>query len=180
VTVEAPQPVEYPRKRPDPYRRDPGAPFDSLEREQYAKARAKGASVKAASVSAGVSKQMAYELEKHDAIRARIRELRQGAEDYVGFSKAWILQQLKQNAEESRNDGAWKSSNEALGMMYKIMSEDRDVGHQMARALPPDVTPRELQKALRERFNQKPALPKEKAEYVAPSAPVDTEGEESE
>ena len=138
--------------RPDPFRRDPGAPFDNLEREQYAQARAKGASIKAACAAAGLSPETGTKLERHEAIRKRISELRQGAETYVGVSKAWILQQLQRNAEEARDNGAYKASNEALISIYKIISEDRGVGHDMARALPPNVSPAELQKRLKESF----------------------------
>ena len=138
--------------RPDPFRRDPGAPFDSLEREQYAQARAKGGSIKAACAAAGISGETGTKFERHPEIRKRISELRQGAETYVGVSKAWVLQQLQRNAEEARDSGAFKASNEALISIYKIISEDRGVGHDMARALPPNVTPQELQKRLKESF----------------------------
>jgi len=170
--------------RPDPFRRDPGGPFDSLEREQYAQARAKGGSIKGACAAAGISGPTGTKLEQHPEMRKRISELRQGAETYVGVSKAWVLQQLQRNAEEARDSGAFKASNEALISIYKIISEDRGVGHDMARALPPNVTPQELQKRLKESFKA-PRLTqgRERIEQPAFSSEpeaVDTDGEAAE
>lgn len=138
--------------RIDPWRRDPNAPFDSLEREQYAQARAKGGSIKAACAAAGISGPTGTTYERHDAMRLRIRELRQGAETYVGVSKAWVLRQLQQTIEEARDAGAYKASIEGLALIFKIISEDRGIGHDMARTLPPNVTPDELNKRLRASF----------------------------
>lgn len=138
--------------RPDPWRRDPNAAFDSLEREQYAQARAKGHSIKSASAAAGVTPPTGTTYERHDAMRLRIRELRQGAETYVGVSKAWVLRELQQTIEAARDDGAYKAAIEGLALVFKIISEDRSIGHEMARALPHDVTPEELQKRLRASF----------------------------
>lgn len=154
----------------DGFRRDPGAPFDDVPREEYAKSRAKGGAMKVSAAIAGIEPATATKWERHPAMRERIRELRQGAENFVGVSKAWIIQQLKINAEAAREENAYKSSNEALGMIYKIISEDRDVSHQMARALPHDVTPQELQKRLRSQF-AKPALPKGRENFALPNAP---------
>jgi hypothetical protein len=174
------QPPEQPaRKRPDLNRRDPGAPFDQLEREQYAKARAKGGSIKAACGVAGISPALGTQLERLPEMRKRISELRQGAEDFVGVSKGWCIRQLMINAEQSREDGAWKASNEAIGLIHKMISEDVDISHQMARALPPDVGPQELQKRLSTAFSA-PKPPKLKAEYVPPPAPADDAEEQSE
>lgn len=141
-----------PRGRVDLWRRDPNSPFDNLEREQYAQARAKGCSIKAACTAAGIGAPTGTLYERHDAMRLRIRELRQGAETYVGVSKAWVLRQLQQTIEEARDAGAYKASIEGLALVFKIISEDRGIGHDMARALPADVTPEQLQKRLRASF----------------------------
>lgn len=153
-------PLEYPRnRRVDPWHREPGDAFPSLERELFAKARARGAPVKVAASDAGVSYQTGVGYERHEAMRKRISELRQGAEDFVGVSKAWIVAQLKRNADEAREEKAFKSSNEALHLIYKIISEDRDLSANMARALPHTVSPAELKAKLKESFKQPGALP---------------------
>jgi hypothetical protein len=151
-------PLEYPRKnRADPWHREPGMSFSSLERELFAKARARGCTIKAASSDAGIAIVTGTQYERHEAMRKRISELRQGAEDFVGVSKAWIVAQLKRNADEAREEKAFKSSNEALQMIYKIISEDRDVSANMARALPHTVSAADIKARLKASF--KPDVP---------------------
>lgn len=153
-------PLEYPRnRRVDPWHRDSGDAFPSLERELFAKARARGATVKVAASDAGIAYQTGVTYERHEAMRKRVAELRQGAEDFVGVSKAWIVAQLKRNADEAREEKAFKSSNEALMMIYKMISEDKDLTAGMARALPHTVSPQELKAKLKESFRQPSALP---------------------
>lgn len=159
------------RERLDPWRRDSGAPFDDLGREQYAQARAKGAGIKAASSAAGVQAATGTTYERHEAMRLRVRELRQGAETYVGVSKAWVLRELQVTIEAARDNGAYKAAIEGLGLIYKIITEDRSIGHEMARTLPPNVTPAELQKRLRESFRA-PTSPRA-LPVVAASAQMD-------
>ncbi len=137
--------------RRDAWSRVDGMPFDDVAREEYAKARAKGASPKVACQQAGVSAGC-ITWERDARMLARIRELREGAETFVGVSKAWVIGMLRKNAEKAHEEGQLKSSNEALSILYKILSEDRDVGAMMARALPHDVTPSELQRRLKETF----------------------------
>lgn len=134
--------------RVDKWRRDPGAPFDDLAREEYAKARAKGGSIKASAQMAGVEPATGTEFEKHPEMRARIRELRSGAETFVGVSVGYILQELRRNVDIARENNQLKSSNEALKMMYDIISKDASVMHDAARALPPDTDPRKLKAKL--------------------------------
>jgi hypothetical protein len=164
-----------PGVQPDPFRRDPGAPFDSWEREEYAKARAKGGSLKASATLAGVTPAAVTKWERHPEVKARIRELRDGAETFVGVSTAWVINQLKINVEDAREAGAIKASNEALGMIYKILTEDRNVGHQLARALPPHVTRQELQKRLRESFGDSAPRRRKKALPADASPAIDVE-----
>lgn len=168
-------PVEYPRKRTDAWARDPTGPFVAIEKELFAKARARGATQKASAADAGISYQTAIKYERHDEMRKRISELRQGAEDFVGVSKAHLIHKLMQNAEEARGAGAFKASNEALLGVYKLISEDKggDLGRNMARALPHTVTPAELKARLTATFKKPRATP-------LPSPPVDTEGEAAE
>lgn len=136
------------------FRRDPGMPFDDFRVEQYAKARAKGGTIAASGSHAGVVKGTALKWEKEPEVRARVRELRDGAEDFVGVSVAWIIGELKRNAKEARENNAFKASNEALLITYKIISENKQVAHQMAAALPAALEGKDLQKALRESFSQ--------------------------
>ena len=150
----------------DVWRRDPGAPFDDAAREDYAKARAKGGTIKACANHVGIGAPTATAWEKHPEMRGRIRELRQGAEDFVGVSVGWVIQELKRNVEEARENGQLKSSNEALKLIYDIVRTDPDIANKMARSLPPTVSTRSIKKQLLASL-QADALP----------APVDTEGE---
>lgn len=139
----------------DKLRRDKGSPFDEFRVEQFCKARAKGATVSAAGNTAGISKGTALRWERHPEVRARQRELREGAEDYVGVSLGWCIAQLKRNAEEARDNGAYKASNEAILLAYKLMREDRSAAHnQPAVKLPATLEGMQLQRALSESFSQ--------------------------
>jgi len=140
-------------ERPDPFRREPGGPFDSLERERFAVARAKGMAIKASATEAGVSATAGYAFERHDAMRLRVRELRAGAETYVGVSMGWLLTQLKRNALKARKAGAFKASNEALSLIAKIVQRQPELTKDQARSLPPDVTHEDVHTALTRRFH---------------------------
>lgn len=140
--------------RVDPWRRDPGAPFDDLGREQFAQERAKGHTLKVSSGVAGIAYRTAVEFERDERMKVRVRELRRGADNFVGVSVAWVLGELRKNVEGAREECAYKASNEALAMIYKIISEDKSVASSMARALPADVSRGDLQKMLRESFAQ--------------------------
>jgi hypothetical protein len=137
------------------FRRDPGGPFDDYRLETYAKSRAKGGSVASSGVAAGVTKHTALRWEATGEMRSRVRELREGAEDFVGVSKAWILAEYKKNVDLAREQGAIKASNDALACMYKILAEDKNVAHQMASAkLPATLEGKELQRALLASFSE--------------------------
>lgn len=140
-------------ERPDPYRRDPGAPFDSLERERFAQARAKGATIKAACTEAGIRPQTGYDYERHEEMRKRVRELRAGAETYVGVSMGWLVRQLTINARRARKAGAYKASNEAFGLIAKIVQRDPNQANNSPRSLPPDVTDADIHQTLTRRFH---------------------------
>lgn len=158
----------------------PAQPFNDVAREEFAKARAKGASPKVACQLAGVSVTNTR-WASDPAMLERVRELREGAENFVGVSKAWIIGQLKKNVEESREQGAYKASNEALTLLYKIVNEDKDIAEQMARALPPDVRTSEIKKRLRDAFAQpKPGRALLKPPEPAPAIDAPTEPEDDE
>ncbi len=160
-------------ERPDLFRRDQGAPFDELSREEFAKARAKGLSIKASSTAAGINPVTGAKFAGNEAIKERIRELRKGAETYIAVSKAWIIAELMKNVGMARDAEHYKSSNEALALLYKIVSEDREVGANLPRELPIHVSPRELQQRLQQSFAE-PRLPPR-----ASSPAVDTEAEDA-
>lgn len=139
----------------DKLRRDKGHAFDEFRVETYCKARAKGGSVASAGTAAGVTKPTALKWEQHPEVRARTRELREGAEDFIGVSTAWCIAQLKRNAEEARDQGAFKASNEAILFCYKLMREDKNAAHNTAtKQLPATLEGMQLQRALRESFSQ--------------------------
>lgn len=139
------------------WRRTPGHPFDSLKRERYAQARARGGTVKASGNDAGIGIQTAFKYEKHPEMKARIRELRSNAEDFLGVSLGWVVQELKTNVEAARRAEHFKSSNEALMLLHKIMTTDKNAAHNIARALPAEVNGQKLQDLLRANFNQTPS-----------------------
>lgn len=141
------------------FRRDKGAPFDDHRVETYCKARAKGGNVHAASNAAGVHKQTGIRWEKEPEVKARMSELRLGAEDFIGVSLAYVFTGLKRNAEEARDSGAFKASNEALFLIYKLMKEDKSSAHQMAAALPGNLEGRQLQRALEASFEEREREP---------------------
>ena len=141
--------------RVDLWYREPGKPFPSLEREQYAQARAKGLGIGQASAAAGISVTTGSQYERHNSVRTRIGELRQTTDAYVGVSAGWVIAQLMKNVEEARENNAFKASNEALALIYKMITEDKSVTHNMARMLPHHVTPQQLQQKLKESFRQR-------------------------
>lgn len=105
--------------------------------ENYCKQRAKGMKPAQAALIVGYATGSGTQsnLESDPAIEARILELMEEAETermarreaaitsaqavgaVVGASKAWVLQQLAQNATLASNDGEYKASNEALKMI---------------------------------------------------------------
>lgn len=160
------------------FRRDPGAPFDDYRVETFCKARAQGGSLAVAAHRTGISKATATKWEREPEVRARQRELREGAEDFIGVSVAWVIKELKTNVEAAREQGAIKASNEALVFIYKIMTENKAAAHQMASALPASLEGKDLQKALRESFRSPEETIDVVAEPVAVEVPDDGDAQE--
>jgi hypothetical protein len=178
MTIDVTRPPGQPRNVA--WRRDPGGVFDDLRKEDFAKARAKGGSIRASSNHTGIGYQTGIEWERRPEMLERIRELRQGAEDFVGASTAWVIQQLKINVDAAREQGAFKASNEAIGLIYKIMTEDKEIGLKVARSLPHTVSGQELQARLKESFNTpSPSTPKRKQKPPPLPEPIDTDGEDA-
>lgn len=170
-----------PRGKRELFRRDPGGPFDDHRLETYAKSRAKGGSVASSGTAAGIAKPTALRWEQAGEMRARIRELRDGAEDFVGVSKAWILNEYKKNVELAREQGAIKASNDALACMYKIICEDKSVAHNMAAAkLPATLEGQDLQRRLLSSFSQPDREPVQREVIdVEPVEPDEAEDEDA-
>lgn len=135
------------------FRRDPAGPFDDPRKDDYAKARAKGGSIRAASTHVGIDYKTGIIWEKNPEMMSRVRELRGGAETFVGVTTAWVIAELAKNVELAREHGALKASNEALQLIHKMITEDKEAGLKMARSLPHTVGGRELQKRVMEAFN---------------------------
>lgn len=114
--------------------------LDNERREQYARFRAKGMIPAKAAIAAGfASGSGTYStLEKDGEIIARIQHLKELHEEdkiqrraakiasartvgeQTGYSRAWVLQQLAENAARASQDGEYKSANEAL----KLIGDD--------------------------------------------------------
>lgn len=163
--------------RMDRWRRDPGAPFDDLRREDYAKARAKGGTIRASAGHAGVEyTTTARQWERHPEMLARIRELRGNAENFVGVSVGYILAELKKNVEIAREAGQLKSSTEALKIMYDIVTTNPDVAQNTARALPPQLD----QKTIKRRLLESLKADSEAPQLVETTAePVESDDDEA-
>ncbi len=135
-------------KQPRAFDRTPGQPFHDLGREQYAVARAKGATIKAAAQEAGANYRDCQDWDKHPEMLERIRELRQRTTQFVDVSVGYILNELKKNAEIARDEGQLKSSNEALKIMYDIIRTDPSIANNMARQLPPTMSTKSIKAQL--------------------------------
>ena len=99
----------------------------------------------------------------------RIRELRAGAQTFVGASKATIANMLRENAENAAAQGKFKESNESLGMLYKLMSSDADMKdgtEQASGGVSADMTPAELDDHRKKVFKMH-ALPAPKERELA-------------
>lgn len=175
--------MQHGRPKGQAFRRDPGGPFDDLRKEEFAKARARGGSIRASSNVAGVQYQTALTWEKHPDMMARIREMRAGADDFVGATTGWVIGELKKNVEQAREEKQFKASNEALSLIYKLVTEDKDAALKVTRNLPANVQGTALQNAVMEAFNApsprpKKRLPRHDKQLETPDTQtVDTDGE---
>lgn len=112
--------------------------------------------------------------QQRSEVQLRIRELKDGSNTVTLVTKAYVLNGLKKNAEESRLVGQYKSSNEALKILYDIIKTDREVAEGLSDGRPLSG---DLRESLRNALSQTKALP-------APTPTVgellETEGEEVE
>lgn len=135
------------------FRRDPGGPFDDLKKERYAQARAKGGSIKSSSNTAGCAYPTGMEWEKAPEMDARVKELRQGADTFVGVSVGWILNELKTNVRQAREESQLKSSTEALKLIYEIVSKDPSCAVNAARSIPAGADLKVMKRMLLQSLN---------------------------
>lgn len=144
-----------PVKRLGGFARDAGG-FHDPKKELFAKAWAKTGMLARACEAAGVTKETGAKWRGvHDMV-TRIRELRAGGETFVGVSKAYIVNRLRENAENAAADGKFKESNDALEELYKIISKDPDMKggeDQAVSGVHADMTPEELEEHRKKVFN---------------------------
>lgn len=144
--------------RIDGWRKDPASGrFDDLKKENFAKARAKGSSIAASAGYAGISNATGSKWEREAPMKMRISELRAGAEDFVGVSKGWILEQMKDLVSEARESGQLSTAAKTLEVMYEIVNTDKDLAGNMARAMAPGATTAEIRKQFLQTRQQLPA-----------------------
>lgn len=170
------------RPKDQAFHRPKGQAFDDLAKEQFATERARGTgSLKSAATVAGIGLSTAAAWEQHPLIVERVRELRAQTTQYVGASKAWVMQQLMLNVDDAREGGAFKASNEALMLIYKMLCDDKELNAQAARLLGNGAgDARDVQRRLRESFSKpQKALPTSADQMPpAPDESVETSAEE--
>ncbi len=111
-----------------PLTRRPGDAFDCYQVERFVQERAAGHSVPVSADRAGVSRSTGLSFEAEEAVRERLRELRAGTQTTCTVSLAWICEQLKKNAVDSREgeEPNFKASNEALKLLYEIVTDPKN------------------------------------------------------
>lgn len=148
------------KKRVSGFSRD-GNGFMDPKKETFAQAWAKTGLLVRACEAADITISTGAKWRGTAEMVARIKELRAGAQTFVGASKATIANMLRDNAENAAAQGKFKESNESLGMLYKLMSTDADMKDAADAASPEsvaDMTPDQLEEHRRKVFNIR-ALP---------------------
>lgn len=105
-------------------RRGDQEPFEDPRVETFARCRARGVSIRKAAEEANISPITGQKLEKDDAFRGRIGELKDATQAFTGITLAAIMQKLWKNSEEAAAEGDFKSSNQALGQLVTLVKED--------------------------------------------------------
>lgn len=159
----------------DEFIRAAGQPFDDGRVEDYARARAKGDTIGQAGDAAGVGKTVAMRWQQAQPVIDRIRELRAGQETGHTVSVAWIVNELRINAQEARmtDPPQLKSSNESLKLLYDIVTKDKGMLGDLGQALP--KVARDMREELTRRLSASstPAFPGQSLDSLA----RETEGE---
>lgn len=140
-----------------PARRRPFSVFDDAAVEDFCKARASGQTISAAAQHACVSRSRGITLSKDPEVNDRIRELRDGSNQIVTVSVAWVIGQLQKNATEAAKVGQFKPSNDALELLYEIVTKNKEFGQGLR--LEPGSSMANLRKAVAAKLAEAPALP---------------------
>lgn len=93
---------------------------------------------------AGVSKPTALAWNKHEAMIARMRELRGNAVTFVGASKQALFNNILEVAKEARAESHYKTALQAYELAYKIRCTDKDLEGHDASVLSGDVNDKDL------------------------------------
>ena len=152
--------MSKPAKKVSGFSRD-GAGFMDPKKEAFAQGWAKTGLLVRACEAADIVISTGAKWRGTPEMVTRIRELRAGAQTFVGASKATIANMLRENAENAAAQGKFKESNEALEMLYGMMSKDPDMkdgAEQASGGVSADMTPAELEEHRKKVFNIR-ALP---------------------
>lgn len=109
-------------------RRAESEPFDDARVEIYARCRARGVSMQKSYQEAGIAKATAQKIEVHDLYQARLRELKDAAQQFTGMTDGWIMQRLARNADAAHEAGDWKASNQSLSILKDMVKQGRGAG----------------------------------------------------
>jgi hypothetical protein len=146
-------------------RRGAQEPFDDARVETYARCRARGVSIRKSSEEANLSPISGQKIEKEDAFRERIGELKDATQAFTGVTLAAIMQRLLRNADAAAERGDYKGSNQALMQLTTLVKEDAG---RVSGALR-NVGARHGEKKIRENFRN----------LLSEPETVETTGEES-
>lgn len=138
--------------QPIVYTRNPLEPFMDARVETYCRSRAAGVSQAKCCEEAGIAKATAQTLDRHDDVAKRIAELKDATRDFTGISQAWVMDKLRINIEGAIAGKDYKSANQGLAMMTKLI---KDHGGNVADRL--GTAP--ARKALREDFRSRLGAP---------------------
>ena len=105
-------------------RRGNQEPFEDPRVETYARCRARGVAIRKSAEEAGIATMTAQKMDKEEAFRERLLELKDATQHFTGITLAAIMQKLWKNAEDSSDSGDFKASNQALSQLVTLVKED--------------------------------------------------------
>src|SRR5690349_22288795 len=73
---------------------------------------------------AGIAKATAQKIEVSDLFQARLRELKDAAQQFTGLTLAAIIARLVKNADAAHEAGDFKASNQALAQLTVLVKQD--------------------------------------------------------
>lgn len=159
-------------KSPYDRTRSPDGAFLDATLEMYARCRAGGQTIIAASEAAGISRKTGQALEQDSDVKARVLELRGDTQEFTGITLAGIMQRLVRNADDAHERGDIKASNDALKQLTDLVKQDAGQLAGKLRGMGPAAgTPKDVRSALRGELGPKLVLPTPKVEVI--EAPAD-------